>query len=338
MNIAHLLPYSASFPLTRHQGRYAWALKLALAQAHQGHRVTLYCGPSSDRDFPQIQWRTLPIKHAAKQAANRALMLQAFKTDHDVFHSHYDSLHYLLADHTKRTIVATQHWFPNREIAKAATQNHTSNVLAVPSSQLMADTDDTLGIKHSKIIRQGIDLTLFHPTNTPLTDRLIFIGRIAPWKGVLEAVRIAQASHQALDIVGKLNPTEHDYWRKVEPFIDEDRIRYLGPKDQTEVAQLLAGAKGFLFPSQAPEAAPQAPIEAQACGTPVIMSAVGATNEWLKPGITGYIATSFDDFIEALKNLDRINRIECRKFAEKFDLKIMVDLYDNLYTGLYNNS
>jgi glycosyltransferase involved in cell wall biosynthesis len=333
MKIAHLLPYSVRFPLSKHNGRYEWALRLARLQAADGHEVTFYSGPGS-RDESSIIWASVEAHSENRRANNLKLISKALGGGHDIYHSHFDDLHYQVADTTDRPIVVTQHWFPNNRIAQASRQNKTKNVTAVPSSDFMAKEDNMLAIKHGPIIRQGVDLELFSFNGRPNSDRLIFVGRIAPWKGVLGAVRVAKAAGQPLDIIGKLNSSEYDYWKRIEPLVDGDRIRYLGPKKHEEIASLFANAKAFLFPSQSPEAAPQTPIEAQACGTPVIMSGVGAASEWLLPGKTGFIAGSKQDFLEAIAKLDMIDRAECRKFAEKFDIKIMLHKYYDLYTRL----
>jgi hypothetical protein len=47
MKIAHLLPYSARFPLVKHHGRYEWVLRLARIQSAEGHEVTIFSSPTS---------------------------------------------------------------------------------------------------------------------------------------------------------------------------------------------------------------------------------------------------------------------------------------------------
>ena len=334
MKIAHLLPYSARFPLSKHNGRYEWALRLAKRQASDGHQVTVYSSPKSSGDSPII-WESPDKDTGSRDQNNQALIKTAFNQDHDIYHSHFDFLHYYLADLTDRPIVFTQHWFPSEEISEAARMNKKQNTIAVPSSNLMAAEDRKLKIASAEIIRQGINLRLFSTAPpSQVTDRLLFVGRIAPWKGALEAVQIARQASAKLDIIGKLNTTEHDYWEKIEPFIDGRQIRYLGPKSQQETAQYMARAKALIFPSQAPEAAPQVPIEAQACGTPVIISNVGATDEWIADGKTGFIARSLPEYLEAIENIDKIDRNDCRKFALQFDFAQMVAAYYQLYERL----
>lgn len=333
MNIAHLLPYTAEFPLKKHNGRYDWALRLAKIQASQGHDVTIYSAPQSTGDG--IVWRSIPQNLGDKTHNNTALITEAFQhQEHDIFHSHFDYLHYLVADLTIKPIVFTQHWFPSQIVADAGYANLSGNVVAIPVTNFMKIEDQRLGIKIADRIYHGIDLSLFKPSQDGHSDRLLFVGRITPNKGVREAIHIAKLAGEKLDIVGKINNVDSKYWNDLLPLVDGDQIRYLGPKSQAEVAEMLSHAKAFLFPSQAMEAFGQVTIEAQACDTPVIISNLGASNELVQNDITGFVVSTIAEFVEALDRLDTIQPNACRKFAEQFDLQIMVNKYTSLYESL----
>lgn len=335
MNIAHLLPYTAHFPLEKYSGRYDWALRLALRQAANGHNVTIYAAPNSGEGFAEITWKSSTYDYEQKALNNLALVKTALlDSDYDIYHSHFDKMHYFLGDDTKKPILYTQHWFPNDGIAYAASFNTTHNVLAVPPTHYMFEEDKKLGMRSTPVIPHGIDLHLFQPFDHPVSDRLIFSGRVAPHKGVLEAVKIARAANQKLDIVGRIKDTDLPYWEEIEQLIDGEQIKYLGPKTQSELALLFSSAKAFIFPSQIPEAFGQVTIEAQACGTPVIISDVGASHEVVEHGKTGFIVQSMSEYIEAINNIGTIDRQYCRRFAEQFDLNKMVDRYDQLYKRL----
>lgn len=333
MNIAHILPYSAKFPLTKHNGRYEWVLRLAKLQVKNGHTVTIYSSPQSNGEG--ILWESLPADLGSKEQNNIALFNAAFSNhEHDIFHSHFDYLHYLVADSTTKPVVFTQHWFPNQKIADMQANNHSGNVVAVPVTEYMRGKDIELGIKSSNKIYHGIDLSLFQLPTSPRSDHLICLGRISPNKGVYEAVQIAIKSVSKLDIVGKVNQIDQQYWTSILPFVDGENIRYLGPQPQETVAKLLGQAKAYLFPSQQPEAFGQVTIEAQACGTPVIISSVGASNELIIDGATGFIARSEQDYIDAINKVTMIDSQTCRNFAEKFDINQMAINYDQLYKSL----
>ena len=334
MNIAHLLPHTASFPVTRHNGRYEWAMRLIRLQAENGPQVTVYAAPGSSDENANIIWRSSAYDFGNKTKNNIALIKTALQDDnHDIYHSHFDYMHYFLADSTTKPVLFTQHWFPNQDISNAAHFNVTKNVLAVPATQHMAAENNKLGIASTDFIRQGIDLSLFQPKE-PVSDRLIFVGRITRNKGVLEAVKIALATNQKLDIIGKINESDKEYWEQILPLVDNDQIKYLGPKTHEEVADIMAHAKALIFPSQAPEASPQVPIEAQACGLPVIISNVGSTAEWVDHGKSGFVVETEAEYIDAVHNLDTIDRNYCREFASLFDISKMFESYERLYAQL----
>lgn len=334
MNIAHLLPYSAVFPLAKHNGRYEWALKLARQQAKNGHQVTVYAGPHSTDSSP-IRWRSLAKGKGGKKQNNKALAEAALTNiEHDVFHSHFDSLHYSLAYLTSRPIIVTQHWFPTASIAAAARNFTGQNTFVIPVTHYMEQKDAELGIKTKRMIYHGIDLSLFRPISAQPSSRFIFVGRITPAKGVREAVTLAKKAAIQLDIIGKVNEADQAYWQSILPSVDGDAIRYLGPQPQEKVAYFFQKAQALLFPSQHEEAFGQVTIEAQASGIPVIIRDIGASCELVQHGITGFVCSTEDDYLQAIKKIDSIDRHACRAFAETFSSDTMYSAYDQLYKEL----
>lgn len=330
MKIAHILPASATFPLKKHNGRYEWVLRLARMQAKKGHDVTIFAGIGSTDTSP-ITFKSIDQVSDDKKLTNLRLLTFAFQDlSYDIFHSHFDYLHFLVADMTKKPVIATQHWFPFNEIAEAAKQNTRHNVVTVPVTQQMMAENEKLAIPSSAYIYHGIDLDMFKPSSD-ISDRFIFVGRIHPGKGVDVAIKLAKETGIKLDIIGKVNSKEHAFWESLEPFLDGEQIRYLGPKTQLQVAEILPHAKALIFPSQKAEAFGQITIEAQASGTPVIISNIGPSTELVQHMMTGFVCSSRQDYMTAIKSIDSINRKACRTFAEEFDIKTMVSKYDQLY-------
>jgi glycosyltransferase involved in cell wall biosynthesis len=328
LNIAHLLPYSAHFPLEKHNGRYEWALRLARLQVRDGHTVTIYSAPGSHDEHQGVVWSSIGEATGDKQSNNIALIKSAFNNGkHDIYHSHFDNLHYQLADMVEKPVIYTQHWFPNEKLTATVHLNTRKNVFAVPPTLYMARENERLGIPSMNTIYHGIDLELFKPVPIPAAERLIFVGRITEGKGLAEAVSIALAADHKLDIVGKLNNIDIAYWDKIKQFVDGDQIRYLGPKTLQEVAALLPQAQALLFPSKTIEAFGQVTIEAQASGTPVIISGIGASSELVINGKTGFIANTEEEYLNAISNLGTINRSSCRQFAMKFSIEEMAANY-----------
>ncbi len=78
---------------------------------------------------------------------------------------------------------------------------------------------------------------------------LMFLGRIESTKGTHEAIQIALPSGRDLVVAGNRVDDDGGYFEdKVEPFVDGQQIRYVGPVDDEAKNALLGQASAFLMP------------------------------------------------------------------------------------------
>lgn len=187
-------------------------------------------------------------------------------------------------------------------------------------------------------IYNGIDTDYFTP-GSKTRDYLLFLGSILPRKGTKEAIEVALKSGEQLVIAGPTYPDNQDYFNTfVKPFIDDKQIRYLGhvPHDQT--AELFQNAKAFLMPIQWEEPFGLTMAEALACGTPVIAMNRGSVPEIIEDGKTGYVVSSVDEMVKAVKKVNTIDQKVCREIAEKrFSVDAMVDAYEQAFIRLVSS-
>lgn len=333
MNIAHVVPYSIKFPLESHNGRYDWVLQLARLQVKRGHTVTIYCNPASAIDI-----HTVGIDHATgdKEYNNLETFRAALRTDHDIYHSHFDDLHYKVASETTKQIVFTQHWWPKDSVVTLAGL-HLKNVWAVPPTKYMYDFDIQAGIATKGFIHHGIDLELFHVRHAQKSGRLLFVGRISPEKNLETTLTVAKKSGIGLDIIGKVVEKNRHYWNTLQPHIDGEHIRYLGQKNPQELARCYASALAVIFPSDIREPFGLVAIESQACGTPIIMRRGGSRSELVEENKTGFLCETDDEFVEAVKKAGVLRASDCLTFAKHFDIHVMAEKYDALYKDLLTN-
>jgi N-acetyl-alpha-D-glucosaminyl L-malate synthase BshA len=122
----------------------------------------------------------------------------------------------------------------------------------------------------------------------------------------------------------------------------EDRILFLG-KHQS-VDELLACADLFLLPSKN-ESFGLAALEALACGTPVVASAMGGLPEVVVHGETGFlfplgeVDQMADAGLSLLKDKEKWTRFSEAARAdsvERFSNDRIVPLYENLYRDVLN--
>jgi glycosyltransferase involved in cell wall biosynthesis len=184
------------------------------------------------------------------------------------------------------------------------------------------------GRNNLTLIPHGIETDAF-PFGETGGDYLLFLGRMIQDKGPAQAVEIARAADMPLVLAG---PAERGFDENVAPLVDGQQITYVGRVDQAERDRLLAGAAALVYPLLYPEPFGLVVIEAMACGTPVIATALGAVPELVEPGITGYLAGSWEELSELVPQALALDRAAVRRRAvERFDYRHMVDLHEQLY-------
>ena len=184
----------------------------------------------------------------------------------------------------------------------------------------------------------GIDTKKFIFNSKP-KNYFVWLGRIHHGKGLTEAVNVANKSKNKLIIAGNMTcKSDEDYYKTVEAKIDGKQIKYIGEVGLKKKNELLGNAKALLFPIRWEEAFGFVMIEAMACGTPVIAFKRGSVCEVVKDGKTGFVVENEKEMIEAIKNIDKIDRAECRKHVEKyFTVEKMVDGYEKIYEKIIKN-
>lgn len=101
---------------------------------------------------------------------------------------------------------------------------------------------------------------------------------------------------------------------EVQQLCREVGASYVGDVRGKQKAELLAGARGFLFPTKLDEAFGLGMIEALMSGTPVICSDRGACPEIITPDV-GFNCSSEDQYLEAIEKIGSIAPSTCREKA-----------------------
>lgn len=145
------------------------------------------------------------------------------------------------------------------------------------------------------------------------------VSRIVGAKGLDLAVEAAEKLGIQLKIAGTPAGyyTEH---KKLEK-LAKGNVEFLGHVTDEELVKLYAGAKAF-FALAADEDFGITPVEAMACGTPVIAYFGGGYKETVIDGKTGvfFDQLTVDSLVEAIRQFERtkIKPEDCKKQAEKF--------------------
>jgi len=167
---------------------------------------------------------------------------------------------------------------------------------------------------------------------TPVEKRgeeFLYLGRLNDDKGVGIAIQVAKEVGRKIAIVGQGDPQQ---------FLQGNpHARYLPPVGVAERRDLLANARAVFCLTQFVEPFCGVNVEAQLSGTPVITSDHGIFSESVLHGITGYRGRTFEQWVWAAKNIDRIDGRVCREWAEaNYSLERVALMYEEYFQQLLN--
>ncbi|HLP88325.1 MAG TPA: glycosyltransferase family 4 protein [Nostocaceae cyanobacterium] len=186
-------------------------------------------------------------------------------------------------------------------------------------------------------VLNGLDLSLYQFCAQP-GNTLAWVGRIAPEKGLEDAVAAANSLGLPLKIFGFIQNEE--YWQQVRQDYPDAQIEYKGFVPTTELQQELGQCQALLFTPRWVEAFGNVAIEALACGVPVIAYRRGGLVEIVEDGKTGFLVEpdSVQGLIAAIKQLHTIDRQVCRQEAEKvYSLEAMGDRVEKWFKMILDN-
>lgn len=210
-----------------------------------------------------------------------------------------------------------------------------------------------------KVMPNGVDLDLYHPGyNDKIVtevksryriggDYLLYLGTLEPRKNIERIIEAYSLLIQETDkekipllvIAGGKGWLYDSIFETVKKLRIEDRIIFTGYVDEKEVPVLMKGARAFLFPSLY-EGFGMPPLEAMACGTPVISSnttslpeVVGEAGLLVDPLDTASIKEGMKKIIEDKGLAEELGR-QGRKRALNYTWRNSADILKQIYREL----
>jgi glycosyltransferase involved in cell wall biosynthesis len=246
----------------------------------------------------------------------------------DLIHSHYDFMALAYTRLVKTPVLTTIHGFSSPRIMPAYEKYRDGYFVSI------SDADRAPGLNYLATVYNGIDLALY-PLRTGGGDDLIFIGRIHPDKGVHLAIETAKQSGRRLLIAGIVQ--DAGYFRdEIQPHLDENRIRYVGPVGVEEKNALFTQAFALIHLNTIPERFGLVLAEANAAGVPVIAMDLGSCREVIEHGGTGFLIKDVAEAVRALDGVASIKDSACRKrVEERFSIATMVEAYERVYAKIF---
>lgn len=179
-------------------------------------------------------------------------------------------------------------------------------------------------------------------------DYLISLGGIGAHKGQRTCLELAVETKMPLIIAGTPQDRTQDknqryFDEQIKPFVDGKNIIYFGNADEEQKKDLLKFSKGFLFLSGYEDRTWHEPfgrtsVESLSCGTPVIAYRKSSMEEIIFDGFNGYLFDSFEEAVNQINSLDKIERKDCRNIAEKkFNSIRVANEYEDLFYEMKNS-
>ena len=153
----------------------------------------------------------------------------------------------------------------------------------------------------------------------PSQSYYIITSRQVNWKRIDLAIGACMRLRKKLLVVGE--GPEHD--KLVKMAEGSELVEFVPLVGKEELAELLMGAKGYLFPSLEPFGI--APVEALSAGCPVIAYGKGGSCDYIKDGVNGLLfeKQTVKSLAEAMGRFEKMkfDTAKVVKSAEKFSLE-----------------
>lgn len=141
--------------------------------------------------------------------------------------------------------------------------------------------------RDAEVVYPPVDVGYFSlPEGTPAREAYLVVSRFVPNKNVDLVLEVARRVKERFDIVGS-GPLE-GHLRARAP----ENVRFCGRVSREVLRELYRNARALVFLSV--EDFGIASVEAQACGTPVVVSPEGGLPETIEAGVTGVVADALD--------------------------------------------
>lgn len=223
----------------------------------------------------------------------------------------------------------------------------------VLSPSHLAQADANLRRQVVGAVPNGVDPAAF-PFQPQKEDYFLVLGRITEDKGQDIAARLCQENNRNLVLAGTVasvatpaqfeaavadergevrsRPAARFYLDRVRPYVDGERVRWVGAIGGATKLETLARARALLVPVRWDEPFGIVVIEALACGTPVIATRRGNLPALVEHGVNGFLADGEDDLAGYLDRVSEIDPAACRQTVERrFSADGMAARYVELY-------
>ena len=335
MKIAQVAPLWESVPPVLYGGTERVVSFMTEELVRQGHEVTLFASGDST-----TKARLVPMCAEALRTSKVVMNCEAPLTamiekvfgsaaEFDLIHSHLEFIPFPLARRCRTPTLTTLHArLDQPELIPVFRKFADLPLVSVSEAQ----REPLSCANWQATIHPGVPTSLYTPQYNQ-GRYLVFLGRVAPEKGLDRAIEIAKRVEMPLRIGAKIDSQHTEYYKSViEPLLDHPLVEFVGEVTDIEKDGLLGDAYALLAPYTWPEPFGLALIESLACGTPIIGSRCGAIPEIVDHGVTGFLCDTLDEMAQSIRHISLLERTRCRQaFEARFSSERMVQEYLAVY-------
>jgi glycosyltransferase involved in cell wall biosynthesis len=341
LRIAHAAPPLERVPPRGYGGTERVVHELVVELVARGHEVTTFA--SGDSDVPG---RLVPTIDAALRPAGfggdpspwyLATILSVLERarEFDVIHSHLEWYSTILSKVSPIPVVTTFHGRLDYPWARDLLIRGEGKYVAISRAHAATHPD----VPWAGVVHNGLNLAAA-PFERRRGEALCFVGRVAPEKGIVDAIEIAKQSGRHLRIAAKIGttPAEKAYHENV--FVPAlaaagDDVEFLGEMSGEDRDRLFAESYATLMPGSWPEPFGLVAIESLACGTPLIARPAGALPEIVRHGRDGFFGDDVPGMAFFVDRVADLDRAEIRaSVINRFSAARMADEYETIYERL----
>ncbi len=334
LQIGMVVPPYYEVPPRAYGGIETTVATLIDALSDLGHRVTLVSAGEQRTRAEQVRTFATPqherLGQALPEVVHAAAADRALRTlDIDVVHDHSLS-GLLLARGRAVPTLATVHQPVEGDYRKLyADVGDTIDLIAISESQRASAKD----LNWVATVHNAVDPDDF-TYREDKEDFVLFLGRMAPDKGIPLAIEAARVAGRRLVLAARCSePGERAYLEsEIRSLIASADVEYVGEVAGEGKRDLLAAASALLFPVCWEEPFGMVMIEAMSSGTPVVALARGAIPEVVEDGVTGYVCRDPAELPAAIDKAAELAPADCRRrVEERFSPQVMARGYEQAY-------
>lgn len=357
MKIAHIAPPWLALPPQNYGGTEIVLYHLIEEQVAQGHDVTVFAPEDARTSARLVSFypRSLiasgvPWYGHLKAYYHLAKAVDYIKQhDFEIVHTHLSSsadmyLFPLLAHLTTPHVTTLHSCFPFDRVQTWIGDADEYFMEWAPTIPMVAISEHARLCARPElniigIVHHGLPATQFCRPLRPAEEFFVWLGRFVPDKGPHFAIEAAKKAGVPLILAGTIDQHIHEsvryFKQEIEPHLDGQQIKYIGPVDMKQKIDLLSRARGLLNPIQWDEPFGMVMIEAMAAGCPIIAFARGAAPEIVSHRVNGFLVKTVDEMVSSIEQIDELDREVVQAHASlHFTVQAMASKYSKVYQTL----